>query len=177
MSGPLDALRTRLADARGPHYWRALEELVEQPAWRARLSEAFPQLSQLEPQLGRRGFLKLLGASLALAGLGACSRPPQEEIVPWVRRPDQLPPALPRFYASTLACAGDVAGVLVETHQGRPTKIEGNPNHPTSLGATTPIMQAAVLELWDPDRSQSPMHDGVAASWDAFREEDADAEI
>ncbi|MGN6283179.1 TAT-variant-translocated molybdopterin oxidoreductase [Frateuria sp.] len=166
-----DALRTRLADARGPHYWRALEELVEQPAWRARLSETFPQLSQLEPQLGRRGFLKLLGASLALAGLGACSRPPQEEIVPWVRRPDQLPPALPRFYASTLACAGDVAGVLVETHQGRPTKIEGNPAHPTSLGATTPAMQAAVLELWDPDRSQAPVHEGVASSWDAFGDE------
>jgi molybdopterin-containing oxidoreductase family iron-sulfur binding subunit len=167
----LDALRARLADARGPRYWRALEALVEQPAWRGRLGEAFPQLSQLDPRLDRRGFLKLLGASLALAGLGACSRPPQEEIVPWVRRPDQLPPALPRFYASTLACAGEVAGVLVETHQGRPTKIEGNPAHPISLGATTPAMQAAVLELWDPDRSQGPVHEGVASSWDAFAAE------
>ena len=81
-SAALDDLRTRLADARGPHYWRALEDLVEQPAWRARLREAFPQLSPLEPRLDRRGFLKLLGASLALAGLGACSRPPQEQIVP-----------------------------------------------------------------------------------------------
>ncbi|MEI7035324.1 TAT-variant-translocated molybdopterin oxidoreductase [Fulvimonas yonginensis] len=167
----IDALRTRLGDARGPRYWRALEELVEQPAWRSRLREAFPQLAQLEPQLDRRGFLKLLGASLALAGLGACSRPPEQEIVPWVRRPDQLPPASPRFYASTLACAGDIAGVLVETHQGRPTKIEGNPAHPTSLGATDPTMQAAVLELWDPDRSQAPLHDGAAASWDDFARE------
>ncbi|MCX7513265.1 TAT-variant-translocated molybdopterin oxidoreductase [Frateuria sp. STR12] len=166
-----DALRTRLGDSRGPRYWRALEEIIEQPAWRSRLHEAFPQLARLEPALDRRDFLKLIGASLALAGLGACSRPPQEQIVPWVRRPDQLPPALPRFYASTLACAGDVAGVLVETHQGRPTKIEGNPAHPMSLGATTPAMQAAVLELWDPDRSQGPVHDGVAASWDAFRAE------
>ncbi|SEI68618.1 TAT-variant-translocated molybdopterin oxidoreductase [Frateuria terrea] len=174
MTGPrsaMDALRGQLADARGPRYWRALEELIEQPAWRSRLQEAFPQLSRLEPKLDRRGFLKLLGASLALAGLGACSRPPQEQIVPWVRRPDQLPPALPRFYASTLACAGDVAGVLVETHQGRPTKIEGNPAHPMSLGATTPAMQAAVLELWDPDRSQGPVHEGVASSWDAFGDE------
>jgi molybdopterin-containing oxidoreductase family iron-sulfur binding subunit len=171
MSRPsaLDALRARLGDARGPRYWRALEELVEQPAWRSRLQEALPQLSQLEPKLDRRGFLRLLGASLALAGLGACSRPPQEELVPWVRRPDQLPPSLPRYYASTLACAGDVAGVLVETHQGRPTKIEGNPAHPMSLGATSPAMQAAVLELWDPDRSQAPLHEGVAASWDEFR--------
>lgn len=163
-TSPHDAL----ADAHGPHYWRALEELVEQPATRARLVELMPQLALLEPKLDRRGFLKLLGASLALAGLGACSRPPQEEIVPWVRRPDQLPPALPRFYASTLACAGDVAGVLVETHQGRPTKIEGNPAHPMSLGATSSAMQAAVLELWDPDRSQSPVHEGVVADWDAF---------
>jgi len=171
MSGSLDALRAHLGDARGPQYWRALEELVAQPAWRGRLREAFPQLARLEPTLDRRGFLKLLGASLALGGLGACSRPPQEEIVPWVRRPDQLPPALPRFYASTLACAGDVAGVLVETHQGRPTKIEGNPAHPMSLGATSPAMQAAVLELWDPDRSQGPVHAGVAATWDAFEQE------
>ncbi|HET6806386.1 MAG TPA: TAT-variant-translocated molybdopterin oxidoreductase [Frateuria sp.] len=171
LSGPLDDLRARLAGARGPHFWRALEELVEQPAWRRRLHDAFPQLSRLEPQLDRRGFLKLLGASLALAGLGACSRPPQEEIVPWVRRPDQLPPELPRFYASALACAGEVAGVLVEAHQGRPTKIEGNPAHPASLGATTPAMQAAVLELWDPDRSQAPLRDGLASSWDAFADE------
>src|SRR5690349_15309243 len=174
MTGPrsaMDALRGQLADARGPRYWRALEELVEQPAWRSRLRETFPQLSQIEPKLDRRGFLKLLGASLALAGLGACSRPPQEQIVPWVRRPDQLPPALPRFYASALACAGDVAGVLVETHQGRPTKIEGNPAHPMSLGATSSAMQAAVLELWDPDRSQGPLRQGIASSWDAFEGE------
>ena len=169
MKGIDAPLRAELADARGPRYWRALEELIEQPGTRARLVELMPQLALLEPELDRRGFLKLLGASLALAGLGACSRPPQQEIVPWVRRPDQLPPALPRFYASTLACAGDVAGVLVETHQGRPTKIEGNPNHPMSLGATSPAMQAAVLELWDPDRSQAPLYEGVASSWDAFR--------
>ena len=167
---PLDqALRDRLANARGPLYWRALEELAGQPDVRARIHELVPHPSLLDPGLDRRGFLRLLGASLALAGLGACSRPPQQEIVPWVRHPDQLPPALPRFYASTLACAGDVAGVLVETHQGRPTKIEGNPAHPMSLGATSPAMQAAVLELWDPDRSQAPLHEGVAASWDDFR--------
>ena len=167
---PLDqAPRDRLANARGPLYWRALEELAGQPDVRARIHELVPHPSLLDPGLDRRGFLRLLGASLALAGLGACSRPPQQEIVPWVRHPDQLPPALPRFYASTLACAGDVAGVLVETHQGRPTKIEGNPAHPMSLGATSPAMQAAVLELWDPDRSQAPLHEGVAASWDDFR--------
>ncbi|MGN6653882.1 MAG: TAT-variant-translocated molybdopterin oxidoreductase [Rhodanobacter sp.] len=175
MSGPtaLDALRAQLADARGPRFWRSLEELVEQPAGLDRLREAFPQLSQLEPSLDRRGFLKLLGASLAMAGLAACSGPPQEQIVPWVRQPEGMSPSLPQFYATTLRHGNDVAGVLVETHQGRPGKIEGNPKHPASLGATDAMLQAAVLELWDPDRSTAPRHQGAIASWDDFEAEAA----
>jgi len=169
----LDALRQQLADARGPHYWRALEEFAEQPAWRGRLREAFPQLFRIEPRLDRRSFLKLLGASLAMAGLAACSGPPQEQIVPWVQQPEGMSPSLPQFYATTLRHGNDIAGVLVETHQGRPGKIEGNPKHPASLGATDAILQAAVLELWDPDRSAAPKQHGVVASWDAFEAEAA----
>jgi MoCo/4Fe-4S cofactor protein with predicted Tat translocation signal len=169
----LDALRAQLAGTRGPQFWRALEELVEQPAGRSRLREAFPQFSQLEPSLDRRGFLKLLGASLAMAGLAACSGPPQEQIVPWVHQPEGMSPSLPRFYATTLRHGNDVAGVLVETHQGRPSKIEGNPKHPASLGATDAMLQAAVLELWDPDRSATPKRQGVIASWDDFDAEAA----
>jgi len=170
MSGnaALDGLRAQLAGAQGPRFWRALEELVDQPAGRSRLREAFPQLCQLEPSLDRRGFLKLLSASLAMAGLAACSGPPQEQIVPWVHKPEGMSPSLPQFYATTLRHGDDVAGVLVETHQGRPSKIEGNPNHPASLGATDAMLQAAVLELWDPDRSTTPKHQGVIASWDDF---------
>jgi MoCo/4Fe-4S cofactor protein with predicted Tat translocation signal len=164
----LDAWRARLPGTGEPHYWRALEELQQQPEFRRCLREALPQLAGLEPCMDRRGFLKLLGASLAMAGLTACSGPAPEHIVPWVQQPEGRPSSLPQFYATTLRCADDVAGVLVETHQGRPGKIEGNPDHPASLGATDARMQAAVLELWDPDRSQAPMHRGDVASWDAF---------
>jgi molybdopterin-containing oxidoreductase family iron-sulfur binding subunit len=164
----LDALRAQLAGARGPRFWRALEELAEQPAALDRLREAFPQLSQLEPSLDRRRFLKLLGASLAMAGLAACSGPPPEQIVPWVKQPEGMSPSLPQFYATTLRHGNDNAGVLVETHQGRPSKIEGNPKHPASLGATDAMLQAAVLELWDSDRSTTPKYQGVIASWDDF---------
>jgi MoCo/4Fe-4S cofactor protein with predicted Tat translocation signal len=169
----LDALRGQLTGARGPRFWRALEELVEQTEFCRPLQEAFPQLAALQPAMDRRGFLKLLGASLAMAGLTACSGPPQEQIVPWVQQPEGMSPSLPRFYATTLRHGNDNAGVLVETHQGRPGKIEGNPNHPASLGATDAILQAAVLELWDPDRSSAPKHRGVVASWDDFDAEAA----
>lgn len=172
-SAAIDGLRAQLAGAHGPRFWRALEELAGQPAGRRRLREAFPQLSQLEPSLDRRGFLKLLGASLAMAGLAACSGPPQEQIVPWVQQPEGMSPSLPQFYATTLRHGNDVAGVLVETHQGRPSKIEGNPKHPASLGATDAMLQAAVLELWDPDRSTAPRHRGAIASWDDFDAEAA----
>ncbi len=116
----------------------------------------------------RRGFLRVLGASLALAGVGACSHPPQTELVPYVRAPSGQIAGLPRFFATTLVRAGFAQGVLVESHMGRPTKIEGNPQHPASLGATDVFSQAAVLQLWDPDRSRAVMHRGRNASWEEF---------
>ena len=126
-----------------------------------------PQLAQTLA-LDRRGFLKLLGASLALAGLSACSHPPQDQIVPYVHAPIGQVDGLPRFFATVLTRDGYAHGVLVENHMGRPTKIEGNPQHPASFGATDIFAQAAVLQLWDPDRSQSPMRGADAASWDDF---------
>ena len=119
--------------------------------------------------MDRRGFLKTLGASFALAGLGACTRPPQGEIVPYVNGPTGQTDGLPRFFATTLTRDGFAHGVLVESHMGRPTKVEGNPQHPASLGATDIFDQAAVLELWDSDRSQSVLYRGEPASWDEFQ--------
>jgi molybdopterin-containing oxidoreductase family iron-sulfur binding subunit len=166
-----DDLRSQIGGATGPLFWRTLDELADQADFRRPLHEAFPQLAALEPTMDRRGFIKLLGASLAMAGLAACSGPPQEQIVPWVQQPEGMSPSLPQFYATTLRHGNDVSGVLVETHQGRPSKIEGNPDHPASLGATGAMLQAAVLELWDPDRSAAPKHHGVMTSWDDFEAE------
>ncbi|HET6632701.1 MAG TPA: TAT-variant-translocated molybdopterin oxidoreductase [Rhodanobacteraceae bacterium] len=163
------ALQAKLGNARGPRFWRALEELADSEAFRRDLRGAFPRLADAAA-MDRRGFLKFLGVSLALAGLAGCSAPPQGEMVPWVRQPERMDGDLPQFYASALPTAGYAVGVLVESHMGRPTKIEGNPKHPASLGATDARLQAAVWQVWDPDRSQAPLRDGDVASWDDFAE-------
>lgn len=121
--------------------------------------------------LDRRDFLQTMAASLALAGLTGCSHPPQEQIVPYVHPPLGQIDGLPRFFATALVRNGYAQGVLVENHMGRPTKIEGNPQHPASLGGTDIFAQAAVLQLWDPDRSQAVMRRGDVTSWESFEAE------
>src|SRR5690606_33617078 len=120
---------------------------------------------------GRRSFLKLMGASMGLAGLTACTRQPEEKIVPYVRAPEQMVPGKPLFYASAVPMGGYGLGVLAESHMGRPTKIEGNPLHPASLGATDVFAQASVLELYDPDRSQTITYGGRIRTWPVFLSE------
>src|SRR5882757_92847 len=115
----------------------------------------------------RRRVLKLMAASAALA-TAACSGPPAEKIVPYVRAPEEEVPGNPLFYATSVMLSGYAMGVLVETHGGRPTKVEGNPLHPASLGATDVFSQAAVLQLWDPARSQTLLHRGQVATWEQF---------
>jgi molybdopterin-containing oxidoreductase family iron-sulfur binding subunit len=152
----IDALRARLDGSRGRQYWRSLESVAETPEFKEFLHREFPQNASewLDP-VGRRGFLKLMGASLALAGVSACTRQPNEELVPYVRQPEELVPGKPLFYATAMPMSGSGMGLLVESHEGRPTKIEGNPDHPSSRGATDLFAQAAILGLYDPDRSQT----------------------
>jgi molybdopterin-containing oxidoreductase family iron-sulfur binding subunit len=109
-----------------------------------------------------------MGASMALAGLTACTRQPEEKIVPYVRAPEEVVPGRPLFFATAVLDRGHAKGVLVESHMGRPTKVEGNPEHPASLGATDAFGQAEVLRLYDPDRSQTLKHLGEIRSWGAF---------
>jgi MoCo/4Fe-4S cofactor protein with predicted Tat translocation signal len=171
-SAPLDlaAIRARLADAQGPRYWQSLEELAETEEFQEFLFREFPrQASEWEEdEPGRRKFLKLMGASLALAGLSACTRQPNETIMPYVRAPEEIIPGRPLFFSTAMPLSGVATGLLVESHMGRPTKIEGNPEHPASLGAADALCQASVLSLYDPDRSQTLTHFGEITSWSAF---------
>jgi MoCo/4Fe-4S cofactor protein with predicted Tat translocation signal len=169
MSTDIQALRAKLQGTRGREYWRSLEAVAETPEFKEYLHREFPQNASewLDP-VGRRGFLKLMGASLALAGVTACTRQPDEMIVPYVRQPEELVPGKPLFFATAMPFAGSGVGLLVESHEGRPTKIEGNPDHPSSLGATDLFAQAAILGLYDPDRSQTITHLGEIRSFDSF---------
>ena len=150
-------------------WWRTLDEQLEDPAFQRRLYDEFPsEIEAITDPVARRTFIKLMGASLALAGVTACTRQPAEKIVPYVRQPEDAIPGKPLFYATTMALGGVATGLLVESHEGRPTKIEGNPLHPGSLGATDVFAQAAVLGLYDPDRSQTLTRDGEIQPWPAF---------
>jgi molybdopterin-containing oxidoreductase family iron-sulfur binding subunit len=166
----LAAARERLAGLRGPRFWRGLEELAGSPGFREMLEREFPAGAEaLDDPAGRRRFLKLMGASLAMAGV-ACTRQPLETIVPYVQQPEEIVPGRPLTYATAMPLGGYGFGVLAEAHMGRPTKIEGNPDHPASLGATSAFMQASVLSLYDPDRAQTVRHLGEIRPWGDFLE-------
>jgi molybdopterin-containing oxidoreductase family iron-sulfur binding subunit len=169
----LAAVRKRLQATSGREYWRSLDEISATPQFVDLLHREFPRQAigwseDEHPGEGRRNFLKLMGASLALAGLTGCTRQPTEHIVPYVRQPEELIPGRPMFFASAATLGGVANGVLVESHEGRPTKIEGNPEHPATLGACDPYSQASVLQLYDPDRAQAASLNGEISSWGDF---------
>jgi molybdopterin-containing oxidoreductase family iron-sulfur binding subunit len=161
----------RRPDGEGPRrYWKSLDELADAPAFLEFLHREFPeQASMFEDPKGRREFMTLMGASLALAGLTACTKQPAEKILPYVRQPEQLVPGRPLFFATAAGHDGYARGILVESHEGRPTKVEGNPDHPASLGATDVFGQAHVLGLYDPDRSKTVLNVGQDRTWGDFR--------
>jgi molybdopterin-containing oxidoreductase family iron-sulfur binding subunit len=156
----------------GREFWRSLEELAETPSFQEWLSREFPPgASEMRDPASRRRFLKLMGASLALASLTGCQfaiKPPPRTIVPYVRQPELVIPGRALFYATGYVQHGYATGVLAESHEGRPTKIEGNPDHPSSLGATDRFAQAAVLTMYDPDRSQGVLKGGQPSTWQEF---------
>ena len=129
--------------------------------------DAHPIIPIFQDEPARRRFLKLMAASAALAGAG-CSGPPAEPIVPYATMPEQGVPGLPLFYATAFVRRGLAHGVLVESNMGRPTKVEGNPDHPVGAGATDVFAQASILQLWDPDRSQAVFRGEEMSTWSAF---------
>jgi MoCo/4Fe-4S cofactor protein with predicted Tat translocation signal len=165
-------VRTHLTQQKGREYWKSLEEYAESDEFLKYLENEFPeQASEWTDPAGRRKFLKLMGASLALAGVSGCSYQPPESIVPYVQQPEGLVPGKPLFFATAMTMAGVATGLLVRSNMGRPTKIEGNPDHPESLGATDLFAQASLLGLYDPDRSQTILYKGEIRPYSALVEE------
>jgi len=160
-------------DRNGQDYWRSLNEFADTPEFRDMLYREFPKgASELLDATDRRSFLKVMGASLALAGVGlsGCRRWPREEIAPFAKRPAGRTPGEPEFFASASELGGVGSALLVTSSDGRPTKIEGNPDHPVNQGATSLFDQASVLDLYDPDRSWYPTRDNSESDWNAFQQ-------
>ncbi len=151
--------------------WRSLDEYADTPAFRAWVESEFPAMAAELDRAGggfsRRRLLTYMGASLGLAGLGTMSgcRRQQKNILPYQVKPPEIVPGKALYYATTVTLAGQPIGVLAETHEGRPTKLEGNPKHPASRGSLPSWAQASILDLYDPDRSRVNLHDGKPVRW------------
>ncbi len=169
---PLDLvqIQAKLEQSAEKRVWRGLEELAGTPDYRDFLATEFPHDPRADQQgVSRRNMLKLMGASAALAGLTACTKLPDAKIVPYAQQqPENFVPGKPLFYATAMPLAGYATGLLVESHMGRPTKVEGNPSHPASLGAANVMAQASVLGLYDPDRAQVVIYRGRIGDWSKF---------
>ena len=166
----LQKMRAELEGKRGQAYWRTLDEVSQSPEFSKWFEDEFPNRKDLLT-LDRRTLLKFAGASLALAGLSGCRGVflPEEKLVPYVKAPEELVPGKALFYASAVTLAGYATGVLVEQHEGRPIKLEGNPDHPASLGALGSISQAEILNFYDPDRSQNVLEKDEISTWEQFQ--------
>jgi molybdopterin-containing oxidoreductase family iron-sulfur binding subunit len=133
------------------------------------MNDEFPSgASEWPNELSRREFLRLSGATLALAGVGACTKQPIEKIVPFAKQPPETTPGKPLHFTSATTFNGYAQGIIVTSREGRPIKIEGNPDHPASLGATSIWAQADSLDLYDPDRAKYVMRAGEKSSWNDF---------
>jgi len=171
----ISELRERLAKSHDhKQFWRSLDEVANTEAFQKSLAPEFPrqmvtEIAEEASGATRRDFLKLMGAALAMAGLNGCSpQKPRETIVPYVVQPEEIVPGKPLFYATAINISGYSIGVLAETHEGRPTKLEGNPEHPASLGGSNPFIQGTILNLYDPERAQVVTREGQINTWDRF---------
>jgi molybdopterin-containing oxidoreductase family iron-sulfur binding subunit len=164
----LISIQTKPPAPSGPKYWRSLDHLADAPAFREWVEREFPSsAADMLDGNSRRTVLKLMAASFGLAGLTACTRPVKHAL-PFSKGVEDFIPGQAYFYSTAMQLGGQVSGLLVETHDGRPTKIEGNPDHPASLGAATAMQQASVLSLYDPDRSGKVLEKGAESSWPKF---------
>ncbi|MEN2976501.1 Fe-S-cluster-containing hydrogenase (plasmid) [Tistrella bauzanensis] len=166
-SDDVTTIRARLAGRTGRDFWRGLDDLTETPALRRVVDPELLSRVAAASDIDRRSMLKLMGASLALAGLTGCKTEADETAMPYVTAPEFTTPGVPRYYATGIGFAGYLQPVVGKTHVGRPVKLEGNDRHPATGGATDPFMQAALLGLYDPDRSTVPRELGGPTTWQA----------
>ena len=165
------AIRSRLKESQGQEYWRSLDELAQTEEFATMVQREFPEhASELKDPVSRRNFLKLMSASLALGGVSGCTIQPTEKIVPQVRAPENVIAGQPHYFASAVTLGGFGSGILVESHMGRPTKIEGNAEPPSGSGGSDALTQATILDLYDPDRSQTVKNAGRISTWATFSE-------
>ncbi len=168
----LSAIQATLEKDGKKRFWKSLEQLAETDKYKELASREFPKnppFRQAESGISRRNVLKLMAASAGLAGLTACTKLPIEHIAPYVRPPEEFVPGNPLYYATSVPRPeGGALGLLVRSNMGRPTKVEGNPDHPASLGRTDVFAQASVLDLWDPDRARSVMQEGAIVNYSDF---------
>ena len=165
----LAEVREKLANQKGKRYWRSIDELAETPEFQELVAKEFPeQSSEWIDSVSRRGFLKVMGASLALAGLAGCTKQPDELIYPYVKAPEDLILGKPVYFASAFPFTTGAVPTLIKTEAYRPIKVEGNPEHPYNQGGTDPITQATLLDMYDPDRSQHVLNRGETRPWISF---------
>lgn len=165
MKRRIDHTSSRSTAPNGQRQWSGIEELSDDPAFQAWVDVEYPAAAEFAPT-ARREFLKLMGASFALAGLTGCEKSPFVAAIPYVYQPEDETPGLPRYYATAVTFDGYAQPVIATTYSGRPTKLDGNPDHPVTQGRSDIFMQAAALQLYDPDRAQAPTRHGEPVTWD-----------
>ncbi len=165
----LEAARAKLAGQTGKKYWRSVDELADTPAFREAVQREFPtQAAEWIDPVSRRGFLKVMSASLALAGLAGCTKQPDEPIYPYVKEPEDLVLGRPVYFATAMPFNTGAVPLLVKSDAYRPIKLDGNPEHPVNRGTSDPLSQGALLDLYDPDRSQRVTYRGEVREFAAF---------
>jgi MoCo/4Fe-4S cofactor protein with predicted Tat translocation signal len=174
----LAEVRAKLDGKSGKRYWKSLDELADTPGFQELMQEEFPRQAgagEWVDSVSRRGFLKVMGASFALAGLAGCTKQPDEPIFPYIKQPEDLVLGKPMYFATAHPFPTGAIPVLVKSDAFRPIKLEGNPEHPVTKGKSDAFTQASLLDLYDPDRSQFPRFRGEQADFGAFKEEFAKA--
>jgi MoCo/4Fe-4S cofactor protein with predicted Tat translocation signal len=167
----LAAVRQELKGVKGKKFWRSLDELADTPEFQAAVEKEFPSSAQewVDP-VSRRGFLKLMGASMALAGMAGCTKQPDEPIYPYVKAPEDLVLGKSMYFATAHPFTTGAVPLLIKSSEFRPIKVDGNPEHVYNGGGSDPYTQGTLLDLYDPDRSQHVTYRGEGREWEEFAE-------